>query len=169
MDEIRIIPHDLTWAKLFEEGAKTLKQLFPEAQVEHIGSTSVAGLDAKPIIDIMLGVKSLNGVGIIEKLESLGYEHWKEDTFQHERLFFTKWDSEKKNRLMHVHTTVVGSGFWNDQLKFRDILRSQPEVAHEYAILKKGLAERFKNDRDGYTEAKTEFIRKTLETIPCTA
>lgn len=57
---------------------------------------------------------------------------------------------------------ILGSDFWNDQLAFRDILRSKPEVAEEYAILKKQLAEKFKDDRDGYTEAKTAFIRSVL-------
>mgnify|MGYP003489560928 CR=1 FL=1 len=162
MDEIRVVPYDAGWVKLFEEAATQLEKLFPNAQIEHIGSTSVVGLDAKPIIDIMLGVESLTDGEIIRKLESVGYKHWKEDTFQNERLFFTKWDSEKKNRLVHIHATVIGNDFWKDQIRFRDILRSKPEIAHEYAILKKQLAERLKNDRDGYTEAKTEFVKKIL-------
>lgn len=162
MSKIEIVAYDPRWVELFKRESDILHTLFPDSITEHIGSTSVVGLDAKPIVDIMVGFETLNSEEITPVIESIGYEHWKEDTFQHERLFFTKWDSEKKERLMHIHATVIGSEFWKDQLAFRNILRTKPQVAEEYAILKKQLAEKFKEDRDGYTEAKTAFIRSVL-------
>ena len=65
-------------------------------------------------------------------------------------------------RLANIHVTTVGNNFWDSQLDFRDKLRNNPKLAQEYADLKKKLAIKFKNDREGYTEAKTEFVKKAL-------
>lgn len=164
MDEITIVPYDRKWSEYFEQEAQILRKALADENpiIEHIGSTSIIGLDAKPTVDSMIGFQILRSDKIIEKIEALGYEHWKEDQFQHERLFFTKWDSDKKKRLIHIHATIIGNSFWTNQIAFRNVLQAHPEVATEYSALKKELAFRFKNDRDGYTAAKMNFLRKVL-------
>jgi GrpB-like predicted nucleotidyltransferase (UPF0157 family) len=164
MDEILLTPYDPTWSALFENEASLLRRSFSgqEISIEHIGSTAVSGLDAKPIIDIMIGFQKMNPNDVVEKIEALGYEHWKEDTFQHVRLFFIKWGPVKKSRLMQIHATTIHNDFWNDQIAFRDSLRADHGLAKEYVLLKRKLAEKYQNDRDGYTSAKTKFVREVL-------
>lgn len=163
MENITVISYDPSWPELFEREASLLRQALGEdMDIEHVGSTSVPGLDAKPVIDIMLGLKELNPPIIIGGMESIGYEHWKEDTFQHIRLMFTKWNKNKSKRFVNVHATVKGNDFWNELLELRDRLRSDQGLARNYAKLKRELAEKYKNDPEGYTSAKTEFVRKAL-------
>lgn len=164
MSEIKIEAYNPQWKEIFEQEENILSSIFQEKEpvIEHIGSTAVVGLTAKPIVDIMIGFKKLDTNEIVRNIEKLGYEHWYEDTFRHERLFFTKWNPGKKERLIHIHATTIGSNFWKNQILFRKKLRENPELATMYAEVKKELAVKFGSDRDGYTEAKTEFIRKAL-------
>ncbi len=164
MSEIKIEEYNPRWKEIFEQEANILSSIFKEKElvIEHIGSTAVVGLAAKPIIDIMIGFKKLDTNEIVRKIEKLGYEHWYEDTFRHERLFFTKWKTGKKERLIHIHATTIDNNFWKNQILFREKLRENPELAKKYAEIKKELAIKFKDNRDGYTEAKTGFIRNAL-------
>lgn len=163
MEKISIVPYNPAWLTLFEQEAQKIRGVFLQSyDIEHIGSTSVPGLDAKPIIDIMLGFETLDAPRIIERMESIGYKHWKEDTFQHVRLMFTKWSEDMTKRLVNVHATVKGGKFWNEQLRFRNKLREDQVLIREYADLKKDLARKYESDPDAYTAAKTEFIKKVL-------
>ncbi len=164
MSKIVIESYSPAWRDIFETEAEKLRVAFKGENpiIEHTGSTSVSGLAAKPIVDIMVGFQKLDTDEIVKKIENLGYEHWYEDTFRSERLFFTKWDKDKRERLVHVHATTTGNSFWNDQLAFRNKLRENPSLAKEYIELKKRLAIQFGNDREGYTAAKTRFVREVL-------
>lgn len=164
MSKIVIESYSPAWLNIFETEAEKLRSAFKDEDtiIEHIGSTSVTGLAAKPIVDIMIGFQKLDTDKIVKIIERFGYEHWYEDTFRNERLFFTKWDKGKKERLVHIHATTIGNSFWNDQLAFRNKLRENPSLAKEYEDLKKELAVQHENNRDGYTEAKTRFVRDVL-------
>lgn len=163
MEKISIAPYNPAWLTLFKQEAQKIQDVFLQScEIEHIGSTSVPGLDAKPIIDIMLGFETLDAPRIIECMESIEYKHWKEDTFQHVRLMFTKWSEDVTRRLVNVHATVKGGEFWNEQLQFRNKLREDQVLTREYADLKKDLARKYESDPDAYTAAKTQFVKKVL-------
>lgn len=158
---IVIAPYDPAWPAMFEaEKAQILKAigLWLEA-VEHVGSTAVPGLGAKPVIDIMAGVRSLDeAVHCIGPLEALDYEYVPE--FEDEmpyRRYFRK-DTEG-TRSHQIHMVVPGGEFWLRHLAFRDHLRAHPADRDAYHALKVALAERHVDDVGAYTDDKTDFIR----------
>ena len=153
------------WPVLFEEERSLLLRSLPAApfQVEHIGSTAVPGLASKPIVDIMLGARSLS---LIEEqitvLQNLGYQYMPQHELElPDRRFFAK--PVVRPRTIHLHGLRIGGSRWNAHLKFRNQLRSNPELSERYASLKMTLAAQFKDDRAAYTEAKSTFIRGVLE------
>ena len=129
--------------------------------VEHIGSTSVIGLGAKPILDIMAGVRHLAEVDtFIEPLKSIGYEFVPHKEFP-ERRFFRK--GRWRAGTHHLHIYRFGSEQWKNQLSFRDYLRSHTDVRKQYQQLKMSLAEKHPADIVGYTKAKAPFILNVME------
>jgi len=154
-----IADYDPDWPQRYEaERGRILAAIAPwVAQIEHIGSTSVPGLGAKPIIDIMVAVRSLDDAAhCIEPLRALGYQYHPEfeDTLP-ERRYFNRGPSDDH---YHLHMVELDGGFWQRHLLFRDYLRAHPEAAQEYERLKRALAAQYRDDRSGYTDAKTEFI-----------
>ncbi len=165
-DELVIIPYNPEWPRQFEKEAASLREVFKNHQpvIEHIGSTAIHGLDAKPIIDLMIGFEDEVEIEeIIQKIESLGYNHWKEDPYVQMRQFFIKWDAHKTHRISHIHATKIGNDFWTKQIIFRDKMRGNKNLIKEYAELKKMLARKFIDNHDKYIEAKTEFINKVID------
>ena len=137
---------------------------FNVKQVEHIGSTAIPNLPAKPIIDLMASVPSLELISQI--VESLALHHWhyvppKLDKKPWRR-FFVKVKNDK--RVAHLQLMQEGEERWGKLLTFRDKLRTDAHLANEYAVMKSQLAREFNDDRERYTEAKTEFINKVLFT-----
>lgn len=130
--------------------------------IEHVGSTAVPGLGAKPIIDIMVALRHLaDAEACIEPLQSIGYEYVpKYEVFIPERRYFRKW--VQAERTHQVHMVERTSEFWDRHILFRDYLRTHPEVAQEYYQLKKELAAKYGSNRDGYTDAKTPFIESVV-------
>jgi GrpB-like predicted nucleotidyltransferase (UPF0157 family) len=125
--------------------------------IEHVGSTSVPGLAAKPILDLMAGVPSLDEArACIPAVEALGYTYRPGDSIP-ERVYFNR--GPEGARTHHLHMVVFGGAFWVRHIAFRDALRADPALAAEYATLKRRLATQYGSDRVGYTEAKTDFIR----------
>ena len=135
----------------------------PGVAVEHVGSTAVPGLAAKPIIDILIGLSHLEDAAVvIPPLEGLGYEYLPERELETpERRFLAR--PKTKPRTRHIHMVEVGSDFWERHLLFRDYLRTHPDAAREYASLKHALAARFRENREAYTEGKTAFVRRIQE------
>jgi GrpB-like predicted nucleotidyltransferase (UPF0157 family) len=155
-----IADYDLGWPRMYEAESRRIVEAIGEwlVDIQHVGSTSVPGLAAKPVIDMMPGVETFGVMGhIIPRLESLGYEHvpveQEADPISDRRYF-----RRGVPRSHHVHVTVVGSDFWVRHLAFRDYLRAHPETATEYAALKRRLASEYGSDRLGYVHAKTDFI-----------
>lgn len=165
---IVIADYDPHWPRHFEaERDLIVRACGPEAfvAIEHIGSTAVPGLAAKPIIDIMAGVRALNLVtGLIGSLGSIGYQYVPEyEVDMPERRYFRK--DVGGRRAFHLHVVEHGGEFWERHLLFRDFLRTHPDAARAYERLKRALAAEYsaRSDRAGYTEAKTDFIRAIEE------
>lgn len=150
------------WPAQFAAERRMLARLLPGGVIEHIGSTSVPGLAAKPIIDIMIGVSVLSEAEArISSFESLGYRYCPEhEQVLPQRRFFSR--SASPYPLCHIHAVVKGSPFWTEHLAFRDTLRDNAGLAAEYAALKYRLAGQFRGDRAAYTDAKASFIQAVL-------
>ncbi len=164
---IHIEPYSVDWpGKFASEYALLAPILAPwlAGPIEHVGSTAVPGLAAKPIIDIMAGVDSLEGsLPGLAKLESVGYCHarYREDVMH--------WlcKPSPSIRTHHLHLVPYASSLWRDRILFRDRLRADGRLADDYANLKRRLAQMHGNDRDAYTQAKTSFIAEVLGRAAC--
>jgi GrpB-like predicted nucleotidyltransferase (UPF0157 family) len=162
---VLIVPYDPAWPEAFRAERALLAAALgsDRFRFEHIGSTAVPGLGAKPVLDILLGAPALSEIdAAIGRIEALGYVYVPE--YEREipdRRFFRK--DMNGLRTHHVHAVETDGDFWRKHLLFRDHLRSHPEAAEAYHRLKRDLARRFRNDRDAYTDGKTQFIREALE------
>ena len=173
-EAVLIAAYDPGWPAKFEAERADLQECIGPwvvGGIHHVGSTSVPGLPAKPVIDILVGVESLDRARpCIEKVASLGYlyspylgdvMHW-----------FCKPNPARRTH--HLHLVPVGSPRYLDELAFRDALRGDQALAERYAALKHDLAARFPGDRDTYTQHKAPFVREVLEArvasrqAPCT-
>lgn len=155
-----IVDYDPQWPiRYAQEKAAIVRALGSRlAAIEHIGSTAVPGLGAKPIIDMLSGVTNLKtGAQCVPALEALGYEYKGENGISG-RLYFDKGNP----RVYHLHMVEVDGEHWKRHLLFRDYLRSHPAETQRYEALKRELAERYGNDREGYTNAKTDFIEAAV-------
>lgn len=161
---VGIVNYDPQWPVLYEEEKGRILDVIGRriAAIEHIGSTAVPELAAKPIIDIMIAVRRLADADeCIEPLQDIGYEYVREfEVEMPERRFFRKGPPEE--RTYHIHMIELTSEFWERHLLFRDYLRTHPEVAQQYYQLKKELAARYGSDREAYAEAKTPFIESIV-------
>jgi GrpB-like predicted nucleotidyltransferase (UPF0157 family) len=161
-EPVRIVDYDPTWPSKFEAEAAILwEQLAPwiVGGIHHVGSTSVPGLPAKPIIDILVGVESLErSRPCIEKAAAVGYLYW---PYRSEVMhWFCK--PHPARRTHHLHLVPVGSARYVDELAFRDVLQADSALAMRYAALKRDLAIRFRDDRDAYTQHKGPFVEEVL-------
>jgi GrpB-like predicted nucleotidyltransferase (UPF0157 family) len=158
-----IEPYDPTWPAMFETEKRALSAVLAPwlaGPIEHIGSTAVPGLSAKPVIDVMGAARDLrSSQPAIEALRSLNYCYYpyKAD----EMHWFCK--PSPFHRTHHLHLVPFESQLWRERLAFRDCLRSDAATRNAYSQLKLELAARFKNDREAYTEAKTEFVQSILQ------
>jgi GrpB-like predicted nucleotidyltransferase (UPF0157 family) len=161
-EAVRIVDYDPSWPGKFEGERRLLQEILEPwltAPIEHVGSTAIPGMPAKPIIDIVAPVSDLeSSVPARAAVACLGYmyypyrpaeEHW-----------FCK--PSPSHRTHHLHLVPAESPLWRERLLFRDYLRQHTDVAMDYAVLKQSLAERHRFDRESYTEAKGPFIRRVL-------
>jgi GrpB-like predicted nucleotidyltransferase (UPF0157 family) len=162
-----VAAHSPAWSRLFLVLQDELQAVFASTHVdiEHIGSTSVAGLSAKPVIDILVGAASLADIEArIPAMQAAGYDY----VFRYEselpmRRYFVK--SPADSLRVHVHAVVRGGDLWHDHLAFRDALRTDTDLRDRYQALKLDLAHRCAHDKSAYTEAKGPFIRGTIEML----
>ncbi len=147
------------WQRIFDQEKKLLAEILSDVEIEHIGSTAVKGLAAKPIIDIMIGVNSLEKSSkYISAVTSLGYLYIQEyEKEMPERRYFKKISTDGEHT-HHIHLVEKNSTFWERHLYFRDKLRADNKLRDDYAELKYQLAKQFRDDREAYTNAKTNFI-----------
>ncbi len=152
-------PHDKKWEEEFRDERNLLQQMFNGKilQIEHVGSTSIPDLMAKPIIDIDAVVDSFEEIDneFIQKLQNLGYEYMPERMFV-DRKFFPKGPRSKRTH--HLNFVLPKSKKLEDDLLFRDYLNKSPEHRKEYQSLKIELAKKYQADRGEYTKQKERFI-----------
>jgi GrpB-like predicted nucleotidyltransferase (UPF0157 family) len=160
---VEVAEYDPAWPQRFVEERERIAAALgdTDAVIEHIGSTAVPGLPAKPVIDIMVGVPDIERAGqAVAGLINLGYQYVPELESQlPERRYFRRGTPETH----HVHMVAVSSDFWEEHLLFRDYLRTHPQAAEEYGKLKRGLAGRFPFDRDAYRAGKLPFIDTVVD------
>jgi GrpB-like predicted nucleotidyltransferase (UPF0157 family) len=161
-EPVRVVAYDPKWPARFERERVLLREAtgpWIGGGIHHVGSTAVPGLDAKPIIDILVGVGKLAAAracfGPLAELEYL-YAPYRPE----EMHWFCK--PHPSRRTHHLHLVPTGSSRFGEELAFRDRLRANPKVAGEYAALKRRLADRFSRDREAYTNAKADFIYRVL-------
>jgi GrpB-like predicted nucleotidyltransferase (UPF0157 family) len=158
---VELAPHAEEWHRLFAQEEARLRDAVGEhvAAIEHVGSTAICGISAKPIIDIAVGVREIaDAEKCVRPLEGMGYEYRGENGIPG-RYYFIKGEP----RTHHLHMVELGSEFWKSHLLFRDYLRRRPEVAKGYEAVKIELARKYPDDRGAYTDGKGVFIRSVLE------
>jgi GrpB-like predicted nucleotidyltransferase (UPF0157 family) len=165
-EEISIAPYDPAWPKLYETEAALLRSKLPQAvisRIEHFGSTAVRGLAAKPVIDVLVQVSSLQETRahIVPILEAEGYEYFWRTDVSPAYAWFIKRDAVGK-RTHHIHMVEADSKLW-ERLYFRNYLREFPEEAKRYAELKRSLSEKHPDDRIAYTEGKAAYVISITE------
>ena len=159
---IEVVPYDASWPAQFEDEKALLEPLLLSwlvAPIEHIGSTAVPGLRAKPVIDIMAPVRNLQeSRSAIDAVIGAGYVYFPYKT--HLMHWFCKPCAA--HRTHHLHLVPLRSPHWQQRLGFRDALLRSQQLAAEYAELKSLLAARYRFDREAYTQAKTPFVERVL-------
>lgn len=159
-EEVKLHIYDPSWPATYATERERLMLVLPSIflDVQHIGSTAVPGLVAKPIIDILAGVESMAvAESVAFPLCASGYTTSAEfnETLS-DRKWFMRWANG--HRTHHLHVVVHEGQVWHEHLRFRDALCANPVLAARYAELKAEFAEKHPNDREAYTDAKAEFI-----------
>ena len=162
---IIVTDYDPAWPAMFEQERAKLDTALGSlvVTIEHVGSTAVPGLAAKPIIDLLVGVRSLEEARprCVEALQALGYRYIPEyQSWLPDELFFRKgvpgpWAH-------HVHVMQPSDPGWERRLLFRDYLRAHPHAAADYVNLKRRLAARYKDDIAAYRRGKDKFVQDTM-------
>jgi GrpB-like predicted nucleotidyltransferase (UPF0157 family) len=164
-EHVGLHEYDPGWPGAFAAERERLLALLPGAfvEIQHIGSTAVPALAAKPIIDILAGVPSMAAAGVLtEQICKCGYTTSAEfNATLHGRLWFMRWANG--HRTHHLHVVAHAGQVWREHVNFRDALRSRPELAARYAELKAELAQKYSTDREAYTDAKDEFVCSVLQ------
>ncbi len=158
---VDVVAHNPDWADEFEREKERILEACGNKviAVEHIGSTSIPGLVAKPIIDIALGIRRLQDAKqLLPYLKKLDYHFYKK--FQRQLLFVAKGPDEKRTHYLHV-MRYNGAKWKTDQL-FRNYLRTHPRAVREYSDLKQKLAKAHPDDRQAYSDGKDEFIKSII-------
>jgi len=162
---IKVVPYDPLWPERFQEEKAQIYQLIGAylSHIEHIGSTAVLGLAAKPTIDLMVGIRQMTQAqSCITPLNGLGYIYvpeFEQDLPERRYLYKVNPNGDHTH---HIHMVEEGTDFWRRHLLFRDALRSHPDMAQAYAQLKIELAQRYAQDREAYTRGKNDFIEGVI-------
>jgi len=161
-EAVQVVEYDPAWPVAFERERALIADALGDLMlaIEHVGSTAVPGLGAKPVIDVMVGVRALADCEkCVPLLEELGYEYRGEAGIPG-RLHFRKFT--RGARTHHLYIVKQGSDYWERTILFRDCLREHPREARQYHELKVRLAAQFGVDREGYNMAKTALIESAL-------
>ncbi|MEZ4525615.1 MAG: GrpB family protein [Desulfobacterales bacterium] len=158
---VRLIPYHAEWKRIFEHEKSCLQAAIGMyvLDIQHVGSTSVPQMVAKPIIDIAIAVRNFEEArACIRPIEDLGYEYRGENGIPR-RHFFAKGNP----RTHHIHMNEIDGQDWKEQILFRDYLTRNRQAAQKYAAIKKELARRYPTDRLSYTDGKGAFIKSVLQ------
>lgn len=166
-DEIVIENYNSNWPLLAEAEMAAIKMILPKGsfcRLEHLGSTSIPGISAKPIIDLFLTVPNFADCDtVIKTLKTLGYNFWEENPNKKHHILFKGMPPFGRGRTHHLHIFSEGNPRFDDKIIFRDALRADEELRNEYQTLKLKLATEFAEDRKAYTEKKGDFIKTVLQ------
>lgn len=167
-DRVELSAPDPSWVQQYEVEAAALRTVIPPVsglRFEHFGSTSIPGIRAKRIIDIMvIHPEPALWPDLVDVIASLSYVYWAKNP-RKDRMFFVKgMPPFGLRRTHHVHVRLPTDAI--AELSFRDLLRTDPSTARAYERLKEELAQRYSNDRDAYTEGKAEFVARVLGRLP---
>lgn len=160
MRKVEVVPHNPTWKAAFEEASQQIAKTLGDNAVviHHIGSTSIPGIYAKPIIDLLAEVTTIAQIDAkSDAMRQIGYEAMGEYGIPGRR-YFCKHDSDGI-RTHHVHMFGLGSPQIERHLAFRDYLIAHPEDAQTYSTLKRQLAETYPTDIEAYMDGKDGFIK----------
>ena len=161
---VRLVDHQVGWSRLYELAAAEIRRLAGDlvVAVEHVGSTAVSGLPAKPILDIAVAVPAPETIPLLaERLGAAGYLDRGHAGRDGGHLLVKELAPDVRS--VHAHVVEVGDPQWRDYLRFRDTLRGNDDVRRAYAQVKVALAEVHADDRRAYTKGKEAFIRSVLE------
>ncbi len=167
---IQIVPYDTNWVSIFDSESAKIKDVLGERivlKIEHFGSTAIEGLAAKPTIDILIEIPPLTDALkelIIDKMSAIGYIFiWRTDENIPYMHFVKGYTVDGfKGSVFHLHLGDKYHSLW-DRIYFRNYLRQNKDVAEKYEALKYSLAKEFKFDREAYTNAKGQFVKRITE------
>lgn len=160
---VELVSHDPSWQDAYEREVERLRPRLEPHVVgfEHVGSTAVPGLAAKPIVDVLVLVADLGETDEVARvLTDAGYEERPNDAVP-DRRFFARGPPSCRTHYLSV--TERGSDCHRDQVSFRDALRADPDLAAEYERQKRALAEAHADEREAYTDAKSAFVQSVLD------
>lgn len=160
---VSVYPYDEAWPMEYQKEKEILIVHLQglDARIEHVGSTSIPGLSAKPIIDIAIGVKNEEDLFKIEKrLEDAGYDML--NSYEEKGEVLAR-KGAPECRTHYIHIQLLGSEYWNEFMYFKRFMLDHPESVKEYQKLKEELSVKYADERKKYTASKNEFISKVLE------
>lgn len=160
MNRVQLQPYTIVWPWLFRKEKILLRALFRRRilDIQHIGSTAIPDMIAKPVIDILVAVAHFETAAeCIQPIKRLGYEY-KGESMDLRQYYFVKGQPTA----YHLYMVEPESETWTDRIFFRDYLCQHPDVARHYADLKRELAEQFATDRRAYQERKLGFVNQVL-------
>ena len=161
---VKIVRHDKSWEKEAEKAMEILKSILGEdaVDIQHVGSTAISAISAKPIIDLVVGVNDLSQILLYnDLLQQEGIYCRNSDVAN--QLLYVMGDFENDTRTHHIHVVIWNGTEWNDYVNFRDYLNCNVAVALQYQQLKKELERKFSDDRSAYTKGKQTMIIDILE------
>jgi len=165
-DVVKLVGHTNNWKELFRVEKDLLNSLIGEhvVDIQHIGSTAIDGIAAKPLVDILVGVKSMGDAQKFDKhrLKGANIYHLGRVQIEGKEVFakFSNLENLTKTHVLHV--VEYDGDWWQKHIFFRDYLNEHPEVAKQYEVLKKELAEAFPTNERSYTDGKKSFVDKII-------
>jgi GrpB-like predicted nucleotidyltransferase (UPF0157 family) len=157
---VRLLEHTPQWTQLYLEEEKQIRTAIGHLiiDIQHVGSTAIPGIKAKPVLDMLVGVRQLGEALLCQApLEAIGYDYIANAGLANDHVF-----GKGVARTHFLHLVEYMSGEWTNPLRFRDRLRTDAELAKQYERLKEELEERFGNNPAEYTKAKLGFIRAVI-------
>lgn len=167
--EVNLVRHSDNWIELFHKEKDLLEEIIGDKikDVQQFGSTAINGIEAKPIIDILVGVESLKDVEEFNKgkLREAGYYHLSRVQIDGKVVFAKFNDLVRLTKTHILHVVEYEGDWWKEHILFRDYLNEHPSVAKEYESLKKSLAVKYPNDERSYTDEKKVFVDTILSQV----
>jgi len=160
--EVKLLSYDQDWPKQFEIEKDNLRRIFGDSMsIEHVGSTSIEGISAKPIIDIAIGINKLEDFEQYRQIFEESPEYSIKEDSDKDEILIRKGPEE--NRTHFIHISEKSSPRFRNYIKFRDYMRNHPDARDEYENLKRALASKYADDRKSYTAAKADYINSIIK------